>query len=330
MPGRSSETRERHERAVLRALEVGVEQAAADNNVTVARLREWMAKSQLAAPEVVPVPSRDAEPEPDDPIERLERRAKKARDLADLGERQADALLSVGKASEARNAAATARYSHSAAVELERAVRDEREHRVRLSEAHAKLLAEHVRRLLGPLGVSPGALAPLVRWWLGSLSEVYVDESGGVHSPECPPEVRESARAALRKTFEGEIRRELTAELDAKQADPESTDDALVQEWAGALAEGGEVVVGANFNRVEIPPEEPVGAEVVADAEVVPDPEPIYSDTVPGEFTAGYGDPKVARAMWERYKANRAAREERAAATESGLGVGRHESRVIA
>ena len=40
-------------------------------------------------------------------------------------------------------------------------------------------------------------------------------------------------------------------------------------------------------------------------AEVVPDPEPVYDDVVPGEYLAGYGDPKVARARWEDYKRQR-------------------------
>ena len=243
MPGRSSATHERHERAVLRAAEVGVDQAAVEFGVTVPRLKVWMEKSQLA-PEVVPVPVVDPselEPESDDPIERLQRLAREQREIAQMANLQTKALLRMGKGTEARNTASAGKYASSATVELERSIREEREHRVRLAELQARVLAEHVRRLLDPLGVRSDGLAPLVRWWLGTLSEVWIDESGAVHSPSCPSDVAESARAALRSTFEGEeIRREVEEGLRRAPVTSEE-DETHAREWAETLAAGGEV-----------------------------------------------------------------------------------------
>lgn len=235
MPGRSSATHERHEAAVLRAAEVGVDQAAIEYSITVPRLKAWMAKSQTAATEVVSIEPLELEPEPesDDPIERLQVLAREQRQIAALANKQTDALLRMMKGTEARNTASAGKYATSAAVELERAVREEREHWVRMDELQAAVLAEHVRRLLDPLGARSGSLASLVRWWLGTLGDVYVDESGVVNSPQCPPEVAGSARAALWASFEGEIRREVEEGL-RRRAQERSEGDAVVDELADA------------------------------------------------------------------------------------------------
>lgn len=253
MPGTPGR-RERRERAVARAREAGVEVAAAEAKVTVATLRRWMEQSPLAAPEVVPILDLGPELEPDDPVERLRCRARRARELADLGERQAKALLASGKASEARNAAATASYSSTTALELERAVREEVEHQVRLSGEQAKLMVGVVRGMFrSALGSETMPMSELFRWWMAALSD-GLQRGEGV--PQPPEELRATARAELRKVFEPEIRREVLAEVEARRLHnlvvQTKDDDRGVEQVVGEVVE--REVASVVADDFEIPP----------------------------------------------------------------------------
>lgn len=306
-------TQARRQAAVDRAVEVGVEQAAAEAEITVATLHRWaVARGVELPPEPEPVqavvsepgpPSRDDEPpgpEPSDRleavVERMRRSADQARALAEKAIRRTDALLDAGRASEARNAAAAGGIWSDKAVRWEEAIAAAEERRARLAQAQAELVAALVRAFVEALGLE---LDPPARLVLRGLLE----QSAAGEELRVSPAVAAEARRSVRERIGAELRDQIEAGLRERVQPEWQAEHRGLPAPAGDAEDAEPEPMVAPRRVVRAMPPRQGGAEEVVTGEVV---EPLYDDEVPAQYLAAYRDERRARAGWEAYKRSQA------------------------
>jgi hypothetical protein len=167
------QSRDRRQRILAHAEQVGDEQAAAEAGVTVATVRRWRGDEQYAEPAIEPAaettdddaqPGDDTEPESPrrplspDAIARMRQLSVDAHGVAARALRETDRLLERGQASEARNAAAAGKQWADAALKLDEAVAEAEDRRERqqaeLGDDLAQQLSDRMLALLAAFGLS--------------------------------------------------------------------------------------------------------------------------------------------------------------------------------